>query len=153
MTIKERIAAAFKTARLERDEATKGVIGQLKSKMLLELKSAPGVEETDELWLKVLSAYAKEVKKAMQAFEEIGERGEESLEEARFELAFCEGFLPKKLGEEETEALVRKIVTDNGISGAKMMGKVMGLVMKDHRDEVDGDLVRQIAQKVLAEGE
>jgi hypothetical protein len=31
-----------------------------------------------------------------------------------------------------------------------MIGKLVGLVMKSHKDDVDGDLLRQVAQRVLA---
>jgi hypothetical protein len=31
-----------------------------------------------------------------------------------------------------------------------MIGKLLGLVLKDHKDDIDGDLLRQVAQRVLA---
>ena len=57
--IKAQIDAAFRKARLERDEPTKTVIGMLKSKVLLELKSGSGATEDDDLWLRTITAYAK----------------------------------------------------------------------------------------------
>ena len=50
-SIKQQIDARFRTARLDRDEATKNVIGMLKSKVQLELKAGKGAAEDDELWL------------------------------------------------------------------------------------------------------
>jgi hypothetical protein len=149
MSIAEQIQAAFKRARLDKDEPTKNVIGMLKSKLMLELKSGKGLVENDELWLKVLAAYAKEVQKAIESFEEVGERGVEALAAARFELEFCRRFLPTKLDEVQTEALIRRLAGENGIDSAKQMGQLMGIVMKQHKDEVDGALVRQVAQRVL----
>ncbi len=32
------------------------------------------------------------------------------------------------------------------------MGRLMGLVMKGHKDEVDGAIVKTVAQRVLADG-
>ena len=149
-SIKEQIDAAFRQARLDRDERAKNVISMLKTAVLMELKSGKGAEENDALWLKNIAAYAKKVSKAIPEFEGLGERGQEALEEARFELEFCEQFLPKKLDAEATEALVRKIAAEHSIDDPKMMGKLMGLLMRGHKDELDGDLARKAAQKVLA---
>lgn len=147
--IKARIDKAFRKARLERDEPTKTVIGMLKSKVLLELKSGSGVEENEELWLKTIAAYAKQARKTIDELEKLGDQAAEALAEARFELAFCDDYLPKKLDAAATEALVRKLAADNGITDKKQMGRLMGLIMKNHKDEVDGDLARQAAESVL----
>jgi uncharacterized protein YqeY len=148
--IKAQIDAAFRKARLERDEPTKTVIGMLKSKVLLELKSGSGVTEDDELWLRTVAAYAKQVRKTIGELEPLGAQAAAALAEARFELEFCERFLPKKLDAAATEALVRKLAADNGITDKKQMGKLMGLIMKNHKDEVDGDLARAAAESVLS---
>jgi uncharacterized protein YqeY len=147
--IKAQIDAAFRKARLERDEPTKLVIGMLKSKVLLELKPGSGVTD-DELWLRNVAAYAKQVRKTMAELEPLGAQAAEALAEARFELAFCERFLPTKLDAAATDALVRKLAADNGITDKKQMGKLMGLIMKNHKDEVDGDLARAAAESVLS---
>ncbi|RMG93563.1 MAG: hypothetical protein D6705_18345 [Deltaproteobacteria bacterium] len=149
-TLREQIEAELRTARRSGDERTKNVIGMLKNMVLTELKSGKGVEETDALWQQVIGAYAKQVRKSIPEFEKAGDRGLEALEEARFELAFCERFLPKKLSEEDTRKLVREIVEREGLSGPKDLGRLMGLVMKDHKDQVDGAVVRRIAQELLA---
>ena len=150
--IKAQIKAAFRQARLDRDEPTKTVIGMLKAQVLNRVKSGQGVEETDELWLEVVQAYAKQLRKSIVEYEKIGDAAAENLAETRFELEFCERYLPTKLDAAATEALVRKIAEDNGIAaggGRKQMGRLMGMVMKSHRDEVDGDLVRKAAEALL----
>lgn len=148
-SIKEQIEAKLKEARIARDDRSKNVIGMLKAKVLNELKSGSGVQETDALWLENLTSYAKQVRKSIPELEKAGERGAELVEEARFELAFCEQFLPKKLDEAATEAIVRQLATANNISDPKQIGKLVGLVMKGHKDEVDGDLLRMVANRVL----
>jgi len=148
-TIRQQIDAALRQARLDRDDPTKTVIGMLKAKVLNELKSGQDVEENDELWLKALASYAKQLKKSMAQFEGMGQRGAEALADAQFELSFCEQFLPTKLDEEATEALVRKIAADSGITNIKMMGQLMGLIMRSHRDEVDPSFAQKAAKKVL----
>lgn len=148
--IKGQIDKAFRKARLARDEQTKTVIGMLKSKVLNVLKSGAGAEENDELWLKTIAAYAKQCRKTIAELEGLGDKAGEALAETRFELEFCEQYLPKKLDAAATEALVRKLAEDNGITAKKQMGRLMGLIMKSHRDEVDGDLARKAAEAVLS---
>lgn len=148
--IKEQIEAKLKEARIARDERARNVIGMLKSKVLVELKSGSGATETDELWLNTIKSYAKQMRKALPDYENAGERGIPLLEEARYEIEFCEQFLPKKLDEAATEAIVREVAAAQGITGPKMMGKLLGLVLKDHKEDIDGDLLRQVAQRVLA---
>jgi uncharacterized protein len=147
--IKAQIEQAFRKARLERDEPTKMVIGMLKNKVLTELKSGSGAVENDELWLTSIAAYAKQCRKTIAELEPLGDQAAEALGEARFELEFCDRFLPKKLDADATEALVRKLAQDNGITDKKQMGRLMGLLMKSHKDEVDGELARQAAEKIL----
>jgi len=148
--IKAQIDQAFRQARLGRDEPTKMVIGMLKNKVLTELKSGSGAVENDELWLASIAAYSKQVRKTIAELEPLGPQAAPALAEARFELEFCEQFLPKKLDADATDALVRKLAEDNGITDKKQIGRLMGLIMKNHRDEVDGDLARLAAEKALS---
>lgn len=149
MSIREDLEARLRQARKDRDERTKNLINMLKNKVLTELKSGSGAVESDELWLAVIGNYSKQVQKAIPEFEKAGERGLEALDEARFELAYCQQFLPTKLDEAGTEALVRKLVAEHGIDSPKLMGKLMGLLMKDHKDQIDGTIAKTVAQRVL----
>lgn len=149
MSIREDLEARLRQARKDRDERTKNLINMLKNKVLTELKSGSGAVESDELWLAVITNYSKQVAKAIPEFEKAGERGVEALDEARFELAYCQQFLPTKLDEAATEALVRRLVAEHGIDSPKQMGKLMGLLMKDHKDQVDGTIAKTVAQRVL----
>lgn len=147
--IKAQIDKAFRKARLEKDERTRNVISMIKNKVLTELKSGSDVVEDDALWLRCITQYDKQVRKTIAELEGLGDSASEALDEARFEDEFCAQFLPKKLDAEATEALVRKLASDNGITEKKQMGRLMGLVMKHHRDEVEGDHARKAAEKIL----
>jgi len=149
--IRDQIDSILRQARLDRDAPTMTVVGMLKNKVLTRLKDGSGAEETDELWLEMIASYAKELKKAITAFEAAGERGEALLAENRFELTFCEQFLPTKLDAEATEALVRTIVAETGIKDPKQSGRLIGAVMKKHRDEVEAVHVKAAVTKILAE--
>ena len=147
--IKEQIDQAFRQARLARDEPTKNVIQMLKAKVLNEIKSGSGATESDELWLANVQSYAKQLQKTIAEFEKVGEAGKTLLEEARFELSFCERFLPKKLDRDATLQILRDLASANNISDPKQSGKLVGMAMKEHRDLLDGDLARNLAAEVL----
>ena len=148
-TIRQRLEDLLRTARKERDDATKNIIAMLKNKMLMELKSGSGRQETDELWLEIIQAYAKQVRKAMDEFEKVGEQGKSHLEEGKFELEFCNRFLPQKLDLNATENLVKQLADEQQITDKKQIGRLVGAVMKQYRDQVDANLVRQAAEKLL----
>jgi uncharacterized protein len=151
MAIRDEIEARMKQARRDRDERTKNVIAMLKNKVLMELKSGSGRVEDDALWREVIASYAKQLSKALPELEKAGDRGLEARDEAQFEIEFCEAFLPRKLDEAQTEALVREVAAQHGITSAKEMGKLMGLLMKQHRDTLDGQLARAVAARLLAD--
>ena len=65
MAIKDEIDARLKQARRDRDEATLNVIGMLRNRVLTELKSGSGAVESDELWLAVIGAYVKQLRKSI----------------------------------------------------------------------------------------
>ncbi len=151
MSVRDQIQEKFKQARLDRDDATKNVVGMLRTRVQTVLKSGAGRQEDDALWVEEIGAYAKQLGKAIAELEKAGDRAGDALEEARWELAFCEQFLPTKLDEAATEALVREVIAKTGVSSSKEMGKLMGVLMKDHKGEIDGALARQVAARVLAE--
>jgi uncharacterized protein YqeY len=137
-SVRDQIEALLRKARVERDEPTRNVIGMIKNKVLVALKSGSGVQ-----------AYAKEVQKAIRAYEEVGEQGATLLAEARFELAFCEQFLPKRLDEAATAALLRALATEHSITDPKQAGKLVGLLMKTHREVVDPAIAKKAAEAIL----
>lgn len=154
MAIKDDIDARQKQARRDRDEATLNVIGMLKNRVLTELKSGSGAVEDDALWLSVIGAYVKQLRKSIPEFEKAGERAKQALADVEFELRFCEQFLPSRLDEAATEVLVRKLVDEHGLAaqGAKATGRLMGLLMKEHKDALDGDITRAVVARVLTGG-
>ena len=125
------------------------VIGMLRSKILLERKSGSNREENDELWLEILHGYTKQLRKTIAEYEKLGGAGASHIAESNFDLEFCSRFLPSKLDEAQTRALVEKLAAENSLTDIKALGRLMGLLMKNHRDEIDGDLARQFASEVL----
>ena len=70
------------------------------------------------------------------------------LEIEQNEYEILTAFLPKQLGEEETEKICADIISKIGASSVKDMGKVMSALKKDYADEIDfakaGPLIKEL---------
>jgi hypothetical protein len=140
----------MKTAMRSRDQRTLNVVRMVRARMTERLKEPDGPREaSDVLWREVIAAYARQMEKAAEEFRKAGERGAEKLAEAEFEVGYLAKFLPAKLAGAALEELVRQVIAQTGATTARDIGKVMGAVMKEHKEQVDGNEVRRVAQSLL----
>ncbi len=151
MGIKQELDGRYLQAMRSRDARTTEVIRAVRARVLEERKKASFKgEEDDTMYLSVVSAIVKQLTKAIPDFERAGESGRETVERYQFEIDYLSKLLPEKLGEDATRALVLETIEALGASGPKQFGRVMGAVMKDHRDDVDAALVRRMIEAALA---
>jgi uncharacterized protein len=134
----------------ERDTRTADVLRMIKSR-LTERRTAKGFagEVDDALVLDVIGAYRKQLQKALGEFEKAGERGAAQVAQLRFEIEFCERFLPKKLDDEAVRALVRERLAELRITDPKQVGRLVGDVMKTHKGQTEASDVKRIAEEIL----
>lgn len=151
MSIQEDLDTELKTALKAKDAPTSGVIRMLKSR-IQERTTAKGFsgEVNDELWRDVIGAYRKQMKKAVAEYEKLGEKGAEQLSQIEFEVAFCERYLPKQMGEDELRALVAEKIAELGVDDPRQAGKLIGAVMKTHKGQVEAADVKRVAEAILA---
>jgi uncharacterized protein YqeY len=114
-------------------------------------KTAPGFDGQvdDAFWLDVIGKYVKQQQRALGEFEKVGEAGKDHMERLKFEIDYFSDLLPKKMGEDELRLLVKQAVEETGAAGGKMVGKVMGHIMKSHKDKVDSDTLKRVVTEVL----
>lgn len=151
MSIEEELKAELKDAMKSGDRARLDTIRMVNSEILIA-KSAPGFSGPvdDDLYLGVIAAQVKKDQKSIEEYTDIGERGAEMVQKYRNEVDYLSRWLPSKLGEDETEALVRSTIDALGVAGdPKAAGRVIGQIMKEHKDDVDGALVNRLARSVL----
>ncbi len=103
----------------------------------------------DALVLDVIGAYRKQLQKALVEFEKVGERGAAHAAQLRFELEFCDRYLPKGMDETAVRALVRERLDALKIADAKQVGRLVGDIMKTHKGQVDAAEVKRIAEELL----
>ncbi|PYM39637.1 MAG: hypothetical protein DME12_18605 [Candidatus Rokuibacteriota bacterium] len=142
----ERLRQAIK----ERDTRTADVVRMLKTR-LQERRTAKGFagEVDDALVRDVIGAYRKQLQKAIPEFEKAGERGRAQIAQLRFEVKFCERYLPRGLDETALRALVRERIAALAITDAKQVGRLVGDIMKTHKGQVEAGDVKRLAEELL----
>ena len=151
MTIAEQLDENLRDAMKRRDSATADVLRMLKSR-LQERRTAKGFsgEMDDTVVRDVIGAYRKQMQKALEELEPLGEKAAAQVEKLRFEVAYCDRFLPAAVPEEELRALVAERIAALGITDPKQAGRVIGEVMKTHRGRVEAADVKRIAEEILS---
>ncbi len=152
-TIKEQLSEELKEAMKTKDVDRRDVIRMIESEVSLA-KSAPGFkgEVNDDLYRQVIASYSKKMDKARAEYLDLGTRGEEMARKLGWEVGYLSRWLPTKLDQESTEALVRETISELGVAAdPKAAGRVIGHIMKNHKDQVDGGLVNRLVAAALSE--
>ena len=150
MTIEQELQAELVKAMKARDEKTLNVVRQIRSRVK-EATTAKGFdgEVDDALHLAVIQRYCKQMTKAIPDYEAAGERGAAMVTQLRFELEYLDRYLPKRLDEEATRALVAEAIASTGASDRSQMGRVMGAIMGAHRASVAPGVVKRLVNEAL----
>ena len=137
-------------ARIRYDAPTAAVVRMLKTK-IQERRTAKGAsgQVDDALVLDVIGAYRKQLQKALAEFDKVGERGVAQAAVLRFEIEFCERYLPKAMDEAGVRALVRERIAALGIADPKQAGRLVGDIMKTHKGQVEAGDVKRVADELL----
>jgi uncharacterized protein YqeY len=151
MSIEAQLNDLLKDAMRARDARTADCIRMIKTKHM-ERRTAAGFKGPldDNLWLDVVAAYQKQLRKAREEYAAVGERGADALPQLDFEIGFCARFLPKAAGDDEVRATVRETLARLGASDPKQAGRVMGEVMKANKGKFDPSSVKRIVDEELA---
>lgn len=151
--IRDELQSEFKDAMKSGDTRRRDTIRQINSEAALR-RSEPGFqgEEDDEFYLEVIGSYVKKMDKARREYAAMGERGAEMADQLGWEVEYLSRWLPSRLDEDATRRLVEEAIAVTGAAGdPKARGRVIGAIMKDHRDEVDGALVNRIVGELLGD--
>jgi uncharacterized protein len=150
MSLEQELTDRLTQAIKAKDAPTADVVRMLKTR-LQERRTAKDFSGTidDALVLDVIGAYRKLLQKAIAEYEKIGERGAEQAAKLRFEIGFCERYLPKGLDEAAVRTLVQERVRSLGIADVKQVGRLVGDIMKTHKGQVEAADVKRIAEDLL----
>jgi len=150
MAIEQQLTDTLTQAIRAKDTRTADVVRMLKTR-LQERRTAKGFagQVDDALVLDVIGAYRKQLQKALVEYDKLGERGAAQAAQLRFEIEFCERFLPKGLDDAALRSLVQQRARALGVTDSKQIGRLVGDVMKTHKGQVDAADVKRVAEELL----
>lgn len=141
----KRIQEEIKTAMKAKDTLRLDTLRML----LSELKGAQ-IDEGElsgDREIAILSSSARRRKESIREYENAGR--DDLAAKERAELEIIEAYLPAQMDEETIESELRRIIIEAGAVGPADMGKVMGAMMGRHKGAVDGNVVKNIAMRLL----
>jgi uncharacterized protein YqeY len=149
VVLKDTINNDLKTALLGGDHFKVDVLRGLKAVILDEEvtqnKREEGLDDTT-----IEQLIAREVKKRNESaviYDGAG-RGELAVNERR-EAEIMTAYLPAQMSEVEIEVIVRRIISEQGISNPAGMGQVIGAVKKELGNSADGAIIAKIVKNAL----
>jgi uncharacterized protein YqeY len=148
MPIADDVTGQIKIAMKAKDSVRLAALRSMRTAFLNEMKKDGSDSVSDEVCEGLLRKLEKQRKESIEAFTKGGR--EELADNERAELAVIQEFLPRLADADKTREWVKTAIEESGASTQKDLGKVMGVLMKAHKAEIDGSLAREIAQSLLS---
>lgn len=136
------IKDALKSGAKDKVSALRMVSAALKNKEIDKRRQL-----TDEEVIETVRALIKQRKDSIEQFAKGGRQ--DLVDKETAEVAVLEVYLPKQLGREELEALVRDAVAQTGAQGPRDMGKVMKALVPMIGGRADNKLVSELVKSAL----
>lgn len=147
MAIIDDVTTQMKAAmRAKEADKLRGLRG-IRAAFIEEMKKDGSDTVSDAAALTVLRRLAKQRVDSLETYEKAGREDLAQIE--RVELEVIESFLPQLADEAQTRAWAEAAIAQVGASGPGDMGKVMGVMMKQHRAVLDGKLTKNVVMGLL----
>ena len=140
--LREDLKAAMKSGDTRKRDALRMVLSQIKYAQIGNQS-----ELTPDQEISILANAAKKRKEASELYQK-GNRPD-LVEKEEFEYELITSYLPAQLSDEEIFIAVEKAIQEVGATTIKDMGKVMSLIMKELKGQVDGKKIQQLVQQKL----
>ena len=149
MDMKQRVSTALKDAMKAKDvirlSTLRLINAAIKDKDIALRGEGAEVTVSDDEVLQILSKMVKQRQESARAYDEGGRF--DLAERERSEISVIEGFLPRKLSEDETASAINDAISDTGAASIRDMGKVMAELKGKYTGQMDfgqvGPKVRQ----------
>lgn len=150
VSLKDRINSDLKSAMLAQDKRLVSILRSLKSAILYK-EVADGKREeglSDEETTAVFKKEKKSRQDALALYDSAGEQ--ERADEERYQIEVIEAYLPEEMSEDDIEALVQKIMSEQNITDPtpKDMGRIISAV-KAQAPNADGALVANVVKSAI----
>eukprot|EP00611_Tribonema_gayanum_P008937 TRINITY_DN1864_c0_g1_i2.p1 TRINITY_DN1864_c0_g1~~TRINITY_DN1864_c0_g1_i2.p1 ORF type:complete len:197 (-),score=70.30 TRINITY_DN1864_c0_g1_i2:165-755(-) len=146
--IYDTISEQMKTAMKAKEADKLAALRNIRAAFLKETKEA-GAGDTlpDDKCMAVLRKLSKMRKESIDMYAKGGRQ--ELVDKETVELGIIESFLPQLADKETTTQWAQEAIESAGAKGPSDMGKVMGKLMSQHKDEMDGKIAQQVVGELL----
>tara|TARA_Y100000590_G_scaffold19124_1_gene22675 strand:+ start:126 stop:587 length:462 start_codon:yes stop_codon:yes gene_type:complete len=153
MPLKEKIETDYKNSLKSKDKnkisTYRLILAGIKD-LEINNRSEPNKKEIDDEDIKkMLKKMIKQRSESIEIYK--NNQRNDLLEIEQNEVVILSNYLPKQMGEEETNKLCKEIIEKLGASTIKDMGKVMGELKKNYSDSLDfskaGSILRNLLNK------
>ena len=149
MSLEKKIEDKLNQSLKNKDKSTyptlRLIISAIKDVKILK-KVKEGSLKDDEI-LVILKKMVKQRNDSCEAYKKANR--EDLLLSEKKELVIISEFLPNQLDESETKKICEETIKKVNASSMKDMGKIMGVLKKDHGDVLDFSLVSKIIKDLL----
>ena len=149
MAIYDQITVDMKTAMKARDKARTQALRNIRAAFIAGAKETGADTLADGACQDILRRLGKQRRESIEAYEQAGR--DDLAADERAELSVIDTYLPQLADAETTRGWVQAAIAATGASTPRDMGKVMGVLMKDHKGELDGKLANTIVRELLAD--
>lgn len=146
-SISDEVNSSLKEAMKAKDTGRLRALRGIRAAFLTAMKEDGSDAIADERAVAELRRLAKMRRESIEMFEKGGRADLQEQEEE--ELAVIAHWLPVLAGEAKTREWAEAAVEKTGAKGKKDFGKVMGMVMKAHKAEIDGAVLKRVVTELL----
>jgi len=132
---------AFKERKEDEISTLRLLLAALKNEKIKKM-----ADLTEEDIIRVLKSEMKKRKESISEYEKAGRQ--ELADKEKKELAILEKYQPKQLSEDEVRTRIKEILVS--LAERDNLGKVMGQVMAELKNQAEGNLIRKIVEEEIS---
>jgi len=147
MSLTETANEGIKTAMKAKDEPSLRAYRAIKAALLVAKTDKGNAEMDHDSETKMLQKLVKQRKESLEIY--IKQDRPDLAKAEEEELKVIEALLPKQMSEDDVRKTIAGIISENNLSGAQNIGKLMPLAMKALAGKADGKTISAIAKELL----
>ena len=152
MSLAEKVSEDVKSALKSGDKKKLAIArfpsSELKNFLIKENLDRELSKISEENFFKIVKTQVKQKKESLEFAKKANDPI--MIENLNFDIEYLNSYLPSTLNEEATKEMIINYIKDNQFT-AKDFGKLMGLLKKNHSNQIDLNLASNIIKKVFSE--
>ena len=152
MSLAEKVSDDVKSALKSGDKKKLAIArflsSELKNFLIKENLDRELSKISEENFFKIVKTQVKQKKESLEFAEKANDPI--MIENLNFDIEYLNSYLPSTLNEEATKEIIINYIKDHQFT-AKDFGKLMGLLKKNHSNQIDLNLASNIIKKVFSE--